>query len=170
MKFQFESFQLTCAILFLIAVVQAIVVAIANPRFGNTALVPTGEIPRVGTSLYRRFRVGIQHARVRVFGQPFAVRASALGVKLLRFIVGNGKAKFVAAAVVVRTRMQAGDALRLAAVNFDPVKPIGLRLAHHDLLLLARQLVQPHDRIQPPVGDVHPIIVNDDGERVSDEP
>lgn len=45
---------LTRAILFFIAVIQAIVIAVANPRFRNAALVSAGEVPGVGTRLNGR--------------------------------------------------------------------------------------------------------------------
>lgn len=56
------------------------------------------------------------------------------------------------------------------AVHLDAVQAVGLRFPHHDLLLLAGQLVEPDDRVQPPVGDVHPVFVDHDREGVADEP
>lgn len=101
--------------------------------------------------------------------QLLAVGTSAFRVELLSFIIRNSEAHFIATAVVVRTRVQAGNALGLAAVNFDSVQSIRLGLSYHDLFLLATQLVKPYYGIQSPVSDVHPVIVNDDRERMSNQ-
>lgn len=160
----------TCAVLFLVAVVQAIVVAIADPRFRYAALVSAGEVPRVGTGLHRWFRVGIGHAHVTVVLEFFAVGTRTLGVQLLGLVIGHGKTHLLAATAVVRAGMQTSDALSLSTVHLDTIKPVRLRFPHHDLFLFSGELVETHDCIESPVGDVHPVIVNDDRERMPDQP
>jgi hypothetical protein len=52
--------------LILVRIVQAIVVAVADPRLGDAALVVAGEIPDVGAGLDGRLRSRIENASLPV--------------------------------------------------------------------------------------------------------
>ena len=68
---------LTCAVLFLVAVVQAVVLSVTHPCLGNTALVAAREVPAVGTRLHGRLGTRVRGARALVLAKSLAVRAAA---------------------------------------------------------------------------------------------
>lgn len=68
---------LTSAILFFVAVIQAIVVSVTYPGFRDAALVVASEVPAVGTRLDRWFAFGVRYAGSTVFAEGFSVGAAA---------------------------------------------------------------------------------------------
>ena len=90
----------------LVGIVKAVIIAITNPSFGNASLIVACKVPRIGTSLDRRFgrRVGRACFSVSVefeaiWAPTFCHNADRCGV------IGDGKAQFLAASIFIMARM-----------------------------------------------------------------
>ena len=102
------------AILVLVGIVQAVIISVTDPGFGNASLIVAGEIPGIGAGLNRGFSGRIRIARFSVPVQFFAVRTSTLGFDSdIRAVIRDGKAEFLAASILVVARMFVDDNLRL---------------------------------------------------------
>ena len=73
------------------------------------------------------------------------------------------------AAIVDVTRVVRGDQLGLLTEDLDAVQPVGLLNLLHDHLVLPAELVHADDGVQPPVSDKEVLLVDDEGEGMSDE-
>ena len=73
------------------------------------------------------------------------------------------------AAIVDVTRMVGGDQLSLLTEDLDAVQPVGLLDLLHNHLVLAAELIHADDGVQPPVSDKEVLLVDDEGEGMSDK-
>ena len=72
--------------------------------------------------------------------------------------------------IVDVTRVVGGNQLGLLTEDLDAIEPVGLLDLLHDDLVLAAELVHADDGIKSPVGHEQVLLVDDEGEGVSDEP
>ena len=157
------------AVLVLVAVVQAVVVTVANPSFGDAPLVVTGEIPRVRAGFDGRLGRGVGAAGLAITVQLFAVRTPADGLNPdAGGVVGNWEAELLAAAVVGMAWVIVIDLLGFLGVDLDAVQSVGLLHLLHDLLVGPGDLVHFDDGVQPPVGDKEFVAENNEAERMPD--
>ena len=97
------------------------------------------------------------------------VPTAAHGHGAVARLVRDGEAELAAAAVVDVAGVVGHDQLRLLAEDLDPVEPVGLLHLLHDDLVAAAELVHADDGVQPPVSNKEVLLVDDEGEGVSDE-
>ena len=65
--------------------------------------------------------------------------------------------------------MVGSDQLSLLTEDLDAVQPVGLLDLLYDHLVLAAELIHADDGVKPPVSDKEVLLVDDEGERMSDE-
>ena len=128
-------------ILVFIWIVQTIVISVTNPSFGNTSLIIASKIPRIGTSLHRRFGIRITLASFLVWSQFFAVRTSANGFNSVSgWIWGHGKTQFLTVTVIIVTGVFFDDFLSFFRVDFNAVKSVWFFDFFDDFFVGARGL------------------------------
>jgi len=135
------------------------------------------------TGLQRWFPIGILRATSPIALKTFSIGASAYLSKPwhwlhvgerdgigARRIIRNSEAEFLAATVINLARMIGCRDLNVATENLYAVEPVSSRFTDQNGLLLASFFVQSDNSVEAPIGDVHPILMNGDGKRMTDKP